>query len=206
VSILPSLAPRVIETVQIAVVAILITVICVFPLAFLAARNTSPSYAVYKGTRILIATLRSIPSLLYALVFICAVGLGPFPGVLALIFHTTGALGKYFSECIENVNPRVVDGVRSTGANNLQVILFGIIPELKPLFVGYILYYFEYCLRTATILGIVGAGGIGMELLNNIRLFENRAVAMIMIVIVSMVIIVDTISFLVRKRMIGIRM
>lgn len=204
-SALPKLMQPLLETVHIAIVAIICTTALALPMSFLAARNTSPNHAVYRIARCIISVIRSVPTLLYALIFICMVGLGPFPGILGIIFHTTGALGKYFSEAIENVDPNIVEGVRSTGADRLQVIVYGILPEVKPLFVGYILYYFEYCLRTAAILGIVGAGGIGMALMTSIRLFRNREVFMILLLIVGMVVLVDSISFAIRKRMIGLR-
>jgi len=204
-SIIPRLTPAILETVQIAIVSIILTSIIVIPISFLAAKNTSPSYIVYRVVRIILNLLRSIPPLLYALIFIAMVGLGPFPGVVGLVLHCIGALGKYFSEAIENVNPSIVESTKSTGATFTQVILFAIIPELKPLFLGYILYYFEYCIRTSTILGLVGAGGIGFELLIKIRLFQYKETLAILITMVAIVTVVDIISFTIRKRMIGLQ-
>lgn len=197
--------PKIIETVHIAIISICLSIAFALPLSFLGAKNTSPSYAVYKATRLLFNLLRAVPTLLFALIFIAMVGLGPFPGVLGLSAHCIGSLGKYFSETIENIDPGVVDAAEATGANRIQVIMFAIIPELKPMIVGYCLYYLEYCLRTSTMLGIVGAGGIGMELLTHIRLFRYQEALMILIIIVSMVTVVDTISFSIRKKMIGLK-
>jgi len=204
-SIIPHLMPAILETLQVAVASIIITSLIVTPISFLAAKNTSPNYLTYRIMRTILNLLRSIPALLYALIFIAMLGLGPFPGVAGLVLHCTGALGKYFSEAIENVNPNIVESTKSTGATFTQVILFAIIPELKPLFLGYILYYFEYCIRTSTILGLVGAGGIGFELLTKIRLFQYQQTLAIIITIVAIVTVVDTFSFAIRKKMIGMK-
>lgn len=203
--IFPKIVPRIIETLQMAIVSIILATAIALPLSFLAAKNTSPAYPVYRATRLLLNFLRSIPTLLYALIFIAMVGLGPFPGILGLTCHCVGTLGKYFSEAIENMNPGIIEATEATGANKIQVIIFAIVPELKALLLGYVLYYFEYCIRTATMMGVVGAGGIGMELLMHIRLFRYQETLAILIVIVAMVTSVDTISFLIRKRMIGLR-
>lgn len=202
--IFPKIMPRIIETLQMAIASIIIATIAALPLSFLAARNTSPSYLVYKIMRLFLNLLRSIPTLLWALLFIAMVGLGPFPGILGLAFHCTGTLGKYFSESIENVNPGIIEATEATGASRTQIIIFAIIPELKPVFLGFSLYYFEFCIRTASMMGVVGAGGIGMELLFNIRLFRYRETFAILIIIVAMVTAIDAFSFMIRKRMIGL--
>lgn len=205
-AILPKIIPSIVETVQIAIVSIISASIIALPICFLAAKNTSPAESVYRVTRLLLAFLRSVPTLLWALILIAMVGLGPFPGILGLTLHCIGSLGKYFSEAVENVNPEIIEAVQATGADRVQVIIFGIVPELKPLLLGYILYYFEYCIRTASMMGVVGAGGIGMELLTQIRLFRYQETLAILIIIVAMVVAVDTCSFLLRKRMIGLEM
>lgn len=202
--IFPKLIPRIIETLQMAIISIILATVIALPLSFLAAKNTSPYYLVYKSARLLLNLLRSVPTLLWALVFIAMVGLGPFPGVLGLTAHCIGTLGKYFSESIENINPGIIDAAKATGADRTQVIIFAIIPELKPLLLGYVLYYFEFCIRTASIMGVVGAGGIGVELLNHMRLFRYQETLAILIIIIAMVTAVDTISFLTRKKMIGL--
>lgn len=203
--IFPKIVPRIIETVQMGIISIILATAIALPLSFLAAKNTSPAYPVYRIARMLLNLLRSIPTLLYALIFIAMVGLGAFPGVLGLTFHCVGTLGKYFSEAIENINPEIIEAAEATGANRVQVIIFAIIPELKTLFLGYILYYLEYCIRTASMMGVVGAGGIGMELLMHIRLFRYQETLAILIIIVTMVTSVDTVSFLIRKKMIGLK-
>jgi len=204
-AVLPKLVPRILETIKMALAAIILATLIALPLSFLAAKNTSPSVIVYRSMRLILNFLRSIPTLLFALIFIAMVGLGPFPGVLGLMFHCIGTLGKYFSESIENVNPRVIEAIKATGANKIQVIMFGIILELKPMLFSYTFYYFEYCIRAASMLGIVGAGGIGMELLFHMRLFRYREAFAVLLVIVGMVSLVDFTSFIIRKRMIGLK-
>jgi phosphonate transport system permease protein len=113
--------------------------------------------------------------------------------------HVTGALGKYFSEAIENVNPEIVNGIIATGANKIQVIAHGIIPQIKPLFIGYFFYYFEHNIRAATVLGLVGAGGIGIELITSLRLFKYQEVSTIVAMMLIIVIAVDRLSAYVRK-------
>jgi phosphonate transport system permease protein len=147
---------------------------------------------------------RGINEIVWGLIFVSMVGLGPFPGVLALAAHVTGALGRYFSEAIETVDPEVIKAIVSTGANKIQIIVRGILPQVKPLFINYSLYYLENNFRAATVLGLVGAGGIGMELLTSMRLFKNREVLTILIIMVAMVAIIDRISAFIRKKIVKV--
>jgi len=188
------------ETVQIAIISITVSSMIAVPTSFLSARNTNRSYLVF---RLLINILRTFPALIYALIFVAMVGLGPLAGILGLIFHNIGALSKYFSEAIENINPELILAIKSTGANKIQQIRYAIIPELKPLFAGYILYYFESNVRAATILGLVGAGGIGFKLTQAIKLFQHHEVLTILIMIIVMVIIIDILSSIVRNKIIN---
>lgn len=192
------------ETLQIAVMGTTLGAVIAFPLSFLAARNVMPNKFIYHSTRTIFDICRGINEIVWALIFVSMVGLGPFPGVLALAVHLTGALGRYFSESIETVNPEVLKAVVATGANKIQVIVYGIIPEIKPLFINYILYYFEHSVRAATILGLVGAGGIGMELITSMRLFKTNEVLTILIAMVLMVIAIDRTSAYIRNRIIGV--
>jgi phosphonate transport system permease protein len=203
VSILDVLIVRVLETIQIAIVGTVFGVIIAFPLSFLAARNIMPIRPIYHTVRAIFDVCRGIHEIVWALLFVSMVGLGPFPGVLALAVHLTGALGKYFSEAIENINPQTLNAIISTGANKIQVILHGVLPEVKSLFTGYIFYYFEHSFRAATILGLVGAGGIGLELINSIKLFKSHEVITIILVMVITVIVIDRIGAYIRKRTIG---
>jgi len=202
-SIIDLLLIRVLETIQIAIIGTTIGAICALPLSFLAARNVMPKKAVYHAVRAFFDVCRGIHEIVWALLFVSMVGLGPFPGVLALGVHITGALGKYFSEAIENINPQTINAILSTGANRIQMIFHGIMPEVKSLFTGYVLYYFEHSFRAATILGLVGAGGIGLELINSIKLFKSHEVLTIILVMVITVIAIDRIGAYIRKRAIG---
>ena len=154
---------KIIETLQMAIVGSTLGAALSLPLSLLAARNIVSNKYVYHAVRGLFDMLRGIHEMVWALIFVSMVGLGPFPGVLALTFHVTGALGRYFSEAIETVNPDVIEAIISTGANRSQVVIRGIFPEVKPLIMSYYLYYLEHNFRSATVLGLVGAGGIGME-------------------------------------------
>ncbi|MBI4010592.1 MAG: phosphonate ABC transporter, permease protein PhnE [Candidatus Aenigmarchaeota archaeon] len=195
---------KAIETLQMAIVGSSLGALIAFPLSFLAARNIMPNKIIYHAVRGLFDTLRGINEIVWGLIFVSMVGLGPFPGVLALAAHVTGALGRYFSEAIETVNPEVIKAIVSTGANKIQIVIRGIFPEVKPLFVNYALYYLENNFRAATVLGLVGAGGIGMELITSMRLFKAREVLTILIIMVLMVAMIDRFSAYLRKKIVSI--
>ena len=137
--------------------------------------------------------------MVFAMLFVVAVGLGPFAGVLALWIHTTGVLAKLFSEAVEAIDPEPVEGIRATGANALQEVIFGVIPQVLPLWISYSLYRFESNVRSATVLGIVGAGGIGMVLWEYIRGFYYAETAAVMIIIIISVSLLDMVSQRLRK-------
>ena len=195
---------KAVETLQMAIVGSTLGALIALPLSFLAARNIMPNKFVYHTIRTIFDTCRGINEIVWGLIFVSMVGLGPFPGVLALAAHVTGALGRYFSEAIETVDPEVIKAIISTGANKIQVIVRGIFPQVKPLFINYVLYYLENNFRAATVLGLVGAGGIGMELITSMRLFRNQEVLIILIIMVSMVIAIDRFSAYIRKKVVGI--
>jgi phosphonate transport system permease protein len=138
--------------------------------------------------------IRSINELILALVFVAAVGLGPFPGVLALAVHGVGMLGKFFAESIEEIDEGPLQALRSTGARPLQVIVFGVLPQVITAWIAVILYRFEVNLRSATVLGMVGAGGLGFELVSSLKLFKYQETATCIVVITVMVIVADLIS------------
>lgn len=192
------------ETIQIAIIGTTIGAMMAFPLSFLAARNVMPIPAIYQVTRSLFDICRAVNEVVWALLFVSMVGLGPFPGVLALAVHLFGALGRYFSEAIETVNPEVVKAIMATGASRFLVVVHGIVPEIKPLIIGYVLYYFEHSVRAATILGLVGAGGIGFELITSIRLFKGQEVLTTLIMIMLMVVVVDRVSAQIRHRIVRV--
>ena len=195
---------KAVETLQMAIVGSTIGALIAFPLSFLAARNVMPNKFIYHTTRTIFDIFRGINEIVWGLIFVSMVGLGPFPGVLALSAHVTGALGRYFSESIETVDQEVIKAIVSTGANKIQVIVRGIIPQVKPSFINYMLYYLENNFRAATVLGLVGAGGIGMELLTSMRLFKSQEVITILIIMVVMVTIIDRLSAYVRKKVLKV--
>jgi len=195
---------KAVETLQMAIVGSTLGALIALPLSFLAARNIMPNKFVYHTIRTFFDICRGINEIVWGLIFVSMVGLGPFPGVLALAAHVTGALGRYFSEAIETVDPEVIKAVVSTGANKVQVIARGIFPQVKPLFVNYALYYLENNFRAATVLGLVGAGGIGMELITSMRLFRNKEVLTILIIMVVMVTLIDRFSAYIRKKIVKV--
>jgi phosphonate transport system permease protein len=202
-SILPRAVTAAVETVQIAILGTTLAVFFAFPLGFLAARNMTYRLGVYTVFRTVSNICRGVSEIVWALLFVAMVGLGPFPGVLALTMHSIGALSKFFSEALENIHEETISALRTTGASRIQVVFQGIIPEVLPHFVTYVLYYLEHNIRAATVLGIVGAGGIGFELLTSVKLFKYREVLTIILVMLLLVTLVDRLSGLVRRKVIG---
>jgi phosphonate transport system permease protein len=188
------------ETLQIAVWGTLIAIILSIPLAFLGARNTTPHPVVFHATRVFLNALRSINELVFALIFVSAVGLGPFAGVLAIALHATGMLAKFCAEEIEGVDRGPVEAMQATGAGRLQVILFGIVPQVVPAFVSYSVYRFDVSIRAATILGLVGAGGLGFSLIKTMKLFLYHQTATCILVIFVLVAISDWACARIRAR------
>jgi phosphonate transport system permease protein len=201
-SYLKFLVAPTIETVQIAVWGTVIAAVASAPLALLAARNTAPHAVVYFTTRIFLNLLRSINELIYALLLVSAVGLGPFPGVLAIALHATGMLAKFVAEEVEHVNRGPVEALQAAGAGRMQTILFGIVPQILPAVVGYILYRFDVSIRSATVLGLVGAGGLGFSLITTMKMFKYHETAACIIVIILLISAADWISGRFQKRII----
>lgn len=187
-------------TVQIALWGTFLAVIIAVPLGLAAARNIAPWWVVQPVRRVL-DVLRSIPDLVMGTLFIVAVGLGPLAGVLALALNTGGVLGKLFSEAVESIDKAPVEGVRATGGAPLHEIVWGVIPQVAPLWTSFALYRFESNSRAATVLGLIGAGGIGQLLFQSLQGFEHRQVAAIAIVIVVAVAAIDLLSQMIRKRL-----
>lgn len=190
-----------IVTVQIAVWGTALAVIFGIPFAILASSNIAPQWVVQPVRRLMDAS-RAINEIVFALMFVVAVGLGPVAGVLALAVHNLGIISKLFSEAVEAIDPRPVEGIRATGASRLQEVIFGVIPQVIPLWSSYTLYRFETNVRSATVLGIIGAGGIGHSLYENIRGFNYSETAAIVIIIVGSVIVIDIISAQLRKMLV----
>jgi phosphonate transport system permease protein len=156
---------------------------------------------IYGAAKGLLNLLRTIPEILWALVFVFMVGLGPFPGVLALGFHTGGVLGKLFGEVLEDVDPRPLEALQSTGANRLRILLYGVLPQAAPQFVAYALYRWEVNIRAAAILGFVGAGGLGQRIHVTISLFLEHQLLTLILGIYVMVTLVDICSAYLRRRL-----
>lgn len=192
---------KMVETVQIALWGTFLSIVFGIPCALLCSNNIAPVWIVQPMRRLMDAA-RAINELVFAILFVAAVGLGPFAGVMALFIHNLGIIAKLFSEAVEAIDPRPVEGIQATGATRLQQILFGVIPQVLPLWTSFSLYRFETLVRSATVLGIVGAGGIGFIFYESFRSFQyDRASAVIIIVVVS-VTIIDIISSQLRKRLI----
>ncbi len=187
-------------TIQIALWGTFLAVFLGIPLGLLAARNIAPNWVVWPVRR-LMDLLRSVPDLVMATIFIVAVGLGPLAGVLALTLNTGGVLAKLFSEAVESIDHGPVEGVRATGAQRLHEIVWGVIPQVAPLWTSFALYRFESNSRAATVLGLIGAGGIGQLLFENIQAFNYGQVSAIAIVIVVAVTLIDMLSQAIRKRL-----
>jgi phosphonate transport system permease protein len=192
---------QIVVTVQIALWGTALAVLLSIPFGLLAARNVAPTWVV-QPVRRLMDVFRSINELVIATLFLVAVGPGPFAGVLALTVHTTGVLAKLFSEAVEAIDMGPVEGVRATGANRVQEVVWGVIPQVLPLWTSFSLYRFESNARSSTVLGIIGAGGIGALLLQNIRGFYYDRTAAIVILMVVAVVIIDNLSQAIRKRLI----
>ncbi|WP_421785492.1 phosphonate ABC transporter, permease protein PhnE [Hyphobacterium sp.] len=191
---------QIIVTIQIALWGTFFAVVLAIPLGLLGASNIAPFW-IRRPVRILMDGLRAINELVVAAVFVAAVGLGPFAGVLALAFHTAGVLGKLFSEAVESIDEGPVEGVRATGAGPMNEVTWAVVPQVIPLWASYALYRFESNTRSATILGLIGAGGIGQVLIENIRSFEYGKTAVIIGIIIIAVTLVDMLSQVLRKRL-----
>lgn len=185
-------------TIQIAVWGTVLAVIAGIPLGIMSSANLVPWW-VYQPVRRLMDALRSINEMVFAMLFVVAVGLGPFAGTLALFVGTTGVLAKLFAEAVESIDPGPVEGVRATGSSSLQEIIYGVIPQVLPLWISFILYRFESNVRSATVVGMVGAGGIGVILWEAIRGFMFAESAAILLIIIVAVSIIDLISQKTRK-------
>jgi phosphonate transport system permease protein len=191
------------ETVAIAFLGTLVSAILAFPLASLAARNTRINLVMHFLARRTFDTLRGVDTLIWALIWINVVGLGPFAGVLAIICSDLGSFGKLFSEAIEAADRKPVEGITSTGGSRIQQIRFGILPQVLPVFLSQVLYYFESNTRSATIIGIVGAGGIGLILSEQIRTLEFQQVSFVILMILVTVSAIDWLCSKLRFKVIG---
>jgi phosphonate transport system permease protein len=199
--VLPAALAGAVKTLEIALLGTAVAAALALPLGLVSARNVAPPPLFYPA-RAVLNFFRSVDTLVYALVFVAAVGLGPFPGVLAVVAYTTTSLAKLYSEAIEGIDPGPVDAITATGATRLQVLRFGVLPQVVPLFLSYVLYRLESNIRAATVLGFVGAGGIGFYLQTYLRMIDYQAASTVLLVTVAMVMVVDAVSSRLRQRLV----
>ncbi len=190
------------ETLAMAFLGTLFASLAAIPLGFLGAKNIVSNSGVHFVIRRFFDVIRGVDALIWALIFINVVGLGPFAGVLAIAVSDMGVLAKLFAEAIENSDKDQIEGVRSTGAKRIQILRFGILPQVLPVILSNSLYYFESNTRSATILGVVGAGGIGLQLADRIRINNWDEVGFLVIMILVTVALIDTLSREIRMRVI----
>jgi len=200
-AVLPAAVKGAVLTLEIALLGTVTAAVLALPLGFLSARNVAPPPVFYPA-RMVLNLFRSVDTLVYALIFVAAVGLGPFPGVLAVVAYTTTSLAKLYSEAIEGIESGPVDAITATGATRLQVLRYGVLPQVLPLFLSYILYRLETNIRAATVLGFVGAGGIGFYLQTYLRMIDYSAASTALLVTIVMVMVVDAVSSKVRARLV----
>lgn len=189
-----------IVTVQMSIVGILFAALFSIPLGLLAARNVA-SPMVYSSTRLFLSFIRTVPDLVWAILFVVIVGLGPWAGTLAIIVGTTGSFGKLFAESIESIDPGPVEAVRATGADPLPVSVFAVLPQAMPMVLSYVLFYWESTVRNATVFGLVGAGGIGQHIQAAFSLLRYDRLAVYILCIFVAVVVIDRISALLRQRL-----
>ncbi|MEA3393862.1 MAG: phosphonate ABC transporter, permease protein PhnE [Pseudomonadota bacterium] len=194
----PLYVKEMVVTLQIALWGTALAVITAVPMGLLASSNIVPWW-VYQPMRRLMDACRAINEMVFAMLFVVAVGLGPFAGVLALWIHTAGILAKLFSEAVESIDPQPVEGIRATGASALHEIIYGVIPQVMPLWISFTLYRFESNVRSASVVGMVGAGGIGVVLWEIIRGFQYAETSAVMLIIIVTVSAIDLVSARIRK-------
>ena len=194
----PDYLQEMIITLQVAAWGTFLAIIGAIPFGLMCSANLSPVW-LSQPVRRMMDLLRSVNEMVFAMLFIAAVGLGPFAGVLALTLHTLGSLSKLFSEVVEAIDPQPVEGIRATGATPLEEIIYGVLPQVFPLWISYSLYRFEANVRSASVIGMVGAGGIGMLLWDAIRSFDYSKTAAIILIIVVVVSLLDFTSARIRR-------
>lgn len=199
-SVTQTVGTAILETIQMAIWGTTFAAIFALPLSMMAARNISPVWVRFP-TRLLLNLMRTVPSIVWGLFFVAIVGLGPFPGILALTFYATGYLGKFFYEGVESIDPGPLTALRTVGASRMQRFRYGVFPQVLPLFTSYTIYMFEYNVRAASILGIVGAGGIGFYLHAYINNFVYTKATTALILLLALVTCIDAISSKLRERL-----
>jgi phosphonate transport system permease protein len=189
-----TVAGATLETLQMALAGTFLALLVAFPIGFLAARNTTPHPMVYYGVRGALNFVRTIPDLALGLLFVAAVGLGAFAGTIALAIHTATVLGKLVSESVENIDEGIVEAIRATGAGYAQILSFAVLPQVLPDLISFTLYRLETNIRAASVLGLIGAGGIGYLMNTSFRTFQYQEAAAIVLVLIALVMLVDYLS------------
>jgi len=187
------------DTLAMSIAGTVFAVVFSLPLALLAAANTSPHPLVYHACRIVLSFLRSVPEIIMGIIFVAAVGFGALPGVLALGLHSVGMVAKFYAEAIEHVDPKPLEAARAAGASPFQVITHAVLPQVLPQLADITIYRWEYHFRASAVLGIVGAGGIGFELIAALRVIEYAQVSAILLSILLCVVVVDGVGAWLRK-------
>ena len=197
-----SLMLSMLETVEIAMMGTLLAIVLSIPIGLFSARNIAPNYPVYLVAKLITIFFRAIPEFIMAMILVIAIGFGAMPGIIALGFHTMGFLAKFYAEAIEHVNEEPIQALESMGASKWQVVSFAVVPQIIPSFIGNNLYILDRNIRMATMLGIVGAGGIGYELQSAFRMFEYPRVSAIIIIIFFTIFVIDMASSWIRSKVI----
>ena len=188
------------ETIEIALLGTFIAIFLSIPVGLFSARNLAPNYIIFLIARTITIFFRAIPEFIIAMILVIAIGFGAMPGVLALGIHTMGFLAKFYAEDIEHINKGPVEALKSSGASKRQIISFAVIPQIIPSFIANNLYILDRNIRMATMLGIVGAGGIGYELQSSFRMFEYQKVSAIIIIIFVTIFVIDHLSSFIRSK------
>jgi phosphonate transport system permease protein len=189
------------DTLAMSIAGTALAVLFSLPLALMAAPNTSPNALIYRVTRVFLAAFRSVPEIILGILFVAVVGFGALPGVLALALHSTGMVAKFYAEAIEHVDPKPLEAANAAGASRLQVITHAVLPQVLPQLADITIYRWEYHFRASAVLGIVGAGGIGFELMAALRLIKYDEVSALLLSILACVLVVDSIGAALRRKL-----
>ncbi|WP_411345985.1 phosphonate ABC transporter, permease protein PhnE [Paenibacillus sp. WLX1005] len=200
-SYFPKIWEPMVETLQIALVGTMLGGLLAIPFALLCAYNVTPNRSVAIPVRLILNLVRTVPDLLFAAIFVAVFGIGPFAGMLAILFFSFGLIAKLTFEAIESIDPGPLEAMTAVGANRVQLIVFGVIPQALPYYMSYLLYAFEVNVRAASVLGLVGAGGIGLLLDRSLGLFRYDRAAMIILLTLVIVLVIDYASTVVRRKL-----
>lgn len=199
---LPAMLQDTLETLAMAFLGSVLGLVIALPISFLAARNTAPSKTLFHFSRVVLSFVRSIPEIVFGLILLTTLGLGPFPAVIAIMFHNVGVFGKLISELIEAADPGPQEAMKAVGAKKWIAYLFSVMPQIWPNVLSQFFYRFEVAIRTSLILGFIGGGGIGQRLFNDFKTFQYSAVSLDVLIIMIMVIMIDFLASYVRNRII----